>query len=99
MAWYGMLLVLTYPKKLVRSQAGVMWMQRIGGGSGSPIDGSDEASKIACMPCFCKAANGAKLAPVGEPREPRNPVSTSFPMVTMSGMTPADRYASTSALT
>jgi hypothetical protein len=58
-------------------------------GSAGPEVVSAEASAIACIPCFSKAAKGPKSLPVGEPSAPRKPVSTSLPTVTMSGITPA----------
>jgi hypothetical protein len=59
----------------------------------------DDASRTACIAAFSIAAKEPKLEPVGEASDPRKPVSTSLPMVTMSGMAPAWRYISISDLT
>src|SRR5579875_70214 len=98
MASKGMELLLASVKKLVRFHAGVMWMQRRGGGIAGPREVSDEASRMACIACCSTAAKLLKLEP-GEASEPKNPVSTSLPTETVSGITPAARYASISDLT
>ena len=71
-------------------------MQRMGGGIAGPSAVSLAASVTACIPDVSyaeKFRNAVLLAePLGDPpREPRNPVSTSLPMLTTSGITPAAR--------